>query len=157
MIQTKGVSRRSFIAYSALNSSLTLFFPSSTFALCGTAKTVVHNKFYFSDQMGMGPEINAPVIERKLCSLHQEVMPPQPIRQQEKLPMKLQPLCLQPNFCVFNTAPKDCQLSTWSRKVWLHSTPFLPRIITYMKQHGLQRALNMYKHNPSEFMKNQKR
>ena len=74
----KRITRRNFIAYTAIHSSLALFFPSRVFALCSTATKPIHNKYLFSDQSGLGPEINAPIIEQRFCALHQEEAVPQP-------------------------------------------------------------------------------
>ncbi|MDX2507499.1 MAG: hypothetical protein QNL62_23910, partial [Gammaproteobacteria bacterium] len=82
----KGITRRNFIAYAALHSSLALLLPRSASALCSTIREPIHNKYLFSDQSGLGPEINAPIIEEQFCALHQEeaLPPPSPDSQQHK-------------------------------------------------------------------------
>ena len=76
MLQT-GMTRRDFIAYTAIRSLLALCIPSSAFALCDTATKSIHRKYLFSEQSGLGPELNAPIIEQQFCALHQEEVLPQ--------------------------------------------------------------------------------
>ena len=69
---TKGITRRSFLAYGAMTTVMAGLMPRAAFALCDS-QIKADNKYLFADQPSLGPEISAPMIERQCCALHREV------------------------------------------------------------------------------------
>jgi hypothetical protein len=77
MILSQGISRRRFIVFAAIQTSLAMLPVHSVWAHGGAGGKATQPQFSFADQEGMGPYINAPVIEQQCCALHLEETLPQ--------------------------------------------------------------------------------
>jgi hypothetical protein len=77
MILSQGINRRRFIAFAAIQTSLSMLPATSVWAHGGVDGKAAQPQFLFADQEGMGPYINAPVIEQQCCALHREETLPQ--------------------------------------------------------------------------------
>ena len=66
------VSRRRFIAFAGLSGLLGISPVKKVLALSSLTGGLGHENFSFADQVGLGPYINAPIVEKYLIPLHRE-------------------------------------------------------------------------------------